>query len=894
MDPSSSPAYPSDHSGPRVSICTITRNRPALLSLLAGCVLEQDYPLALLEWVVIDDSDPGQQADLGSVEQAGVALRYVRLSEPLPLGAKRNLCHQHATGELLVVMDDDDYYPPSRVPEAVKVLLAGQGDVAGCPRMPLLLLPEGSHWLTPCFAANDATANTLAYRRSYVQAGHRFEPEAWQTEEVAFLNGFVTPLLPLDPARSLTCIGHGSNTVDKRLWIARNGERWFERLPADAPGFPPQQYLCRYMQALGLPDPGQRSAATPQAEQQVPAGRPWRVAVVTPYCGEPLELIHRCHASVVAQEVACTHVLVADGPGHPELPDWNCRHIILGIAHGDNGNTPRGVGALVAMNEGFDCIAFLDADNWLGPDHVRRAIETQARGGFEVVFTGRHIVFPDGRRLTVLPEEERRHRHADTSCMVLFEPAFSSLALWAQMPSLYGPLCDRVMFQQLMARHCCGWSEAPTVYFETWYEGHFLAAGLLPPRNAKFLPLHPAMAWQEAAVLFRQRCSLPVYVGSEGEGPDKPRINLVTVLAPPRSGGTLLQSRLCSYLGFEGVPENHFLYHCVARLGPDPRTRHSGALLRQLLAETLGQDPRLKPHDRSLRGLEQALRSDRSYTLLEATFRALLALTPPETMDFARSYGRVTVLDRSCSLPLVADVLFQCLPDHRALLLLRDPLDQIASVLRTSRRFPEAWGAEVLDLERLCRTYLESLATPLQSAPAGQLLLVSHARLVHHEAATLEQVCAWLGLKPNAFFALEPLAPPDNGPDHWSNRVHEDGWRRQLELLPTRLLRQEPWKQGCIAAELYAGTKCQAAAPALKTLGGAEREAAERLFEPVRELMGQIDAGKLPDQTHPVEPMVAVDHGLDPSLSDLVHRVLEGLTYHASRAPTRSRVTDIA
>lgn len=880
---------PSEPAEPRVSLGTITHNRPALLALLAGCVVAQDYPPERLEWVVIDDSDPGQEPDLSVLEQVGIALRHVRLTQRLPLGAKRNLCHEHASGELLVLMDDDDYYPPSRVPEAVAVLMAGQGEVAGCPRMPLLLLPEGSRWLTPSFHVNDATANSLAYRRSYVEAGHRFDPEAWQAEEVSFLEEFATPLLRLDPARTLTCIGHGSNTVDKRLWIARNGLHRFERLPADAPGFPPEDWQRRYCSALGLPEPAQSTPIAQPSLQTPPAPEPppWRVAVITPYCSEPLELLRRCHASVLAQEVPCTHVLVADGPGHSELAEWDCRHIVLGACHADNGNTPRSLGALAAMNEGYDCIAFLDADNWYAPDHLRRVIDTQATGGFDVVFSGRHIVFPDGRRLTQLPEEERSHRHADTSAMVLFEPAFSSLALWTQMPRLYAPLCDRVVFQQLMARHRCGWSDAPTLFFETWYAGHFLAAGLLPPRNAKFLPLQPAAAWEAAAEDFRRRCPLPVYAGGEGVGPDKPRINLVTILAPARSGGTLLQSSLCRYLGFEGIPENQFLYHCVARLGPETRTRHPGELLRQVLAEPLQGDPRLKPHDRSLRGLEQALRSDRSYTLLEATFRAVLALTPPEAMAFARSYGQVTVLDRSCTLPLVADVLFQCLPEHRALLVLRDPVVQIASVRRMMESYPDAWACPDSSLAALCRHYLQSLAMPLQAAPPGQLRLVSHGRLLARPQEEIEAVCSWLGLEPNAFFALEPL---EAGPPAWINRVHEKAWQRELEALPGRLLHEEPWKEACLAAALHAPLFGAGPAGSIADSGvsgefsRAEREQLEHLFAPVCALIRRIDAGE-PEPwactaaSASMAPGPAVS-GLASDLPELVRQVLDGLGRH--------------
>jgi hypothetical protein len=128
-------------------------------------------------------------------------------------------------------------------------------------------------------------------------------------------------------------------------------------------------------------------------------------------------------------------------------------------------------------------------------------------------------------------------------------------------------------------------------------------------------------------------------------------------------------------------------------------------------------------------------------------------------MAFARAYGQVTVLDRSCTLPLVADVLFQCLPEHRAVLMLRDPLEQIASVRRMIACHAEGWRFPDPSLEALGRIWLESLAIPLMAAPVGQLLLVSHERLLQRQSETVEAVCVWLGLEPNAFLAVEQLDP---------------------------------------------------------------------------------------------------------------------------------------
>lgn len=867
-----------------VSLCTITRNRPALLELLAVCVLAQDHPCHLLEWVIVDDSDAAAPTpDLNVVRQAGIAVQHLRLAERLPLGAKRNLGHDHASGELLVLMDDDDYYPPSRVPEAVAVLMAGDGEVAGCPRMPLLLLPEGSRWLTPSFHVNDATGNSLAYRRSYVEAGHRFDPEAWQAEEVAFLEEFATPLLRLDPARTLTCIGHGSNTVDKRLWIARNGEHRFERLPADAPGFPPHDWLRRYCRALGLPGPAVDMVGTSldgAAAESAPASapHPWRVAVITPYCSEPLELLRGCHDSVLAQEVACTHFCVADGPGHPELAGWDCRHIVLGVPHADIGNTPRGLGALAAMNEGFDCIAFLDVDNWWAPDHLRRAIATQAEANASVVFASRHIVFPDGRRLTRMPDEDQARRLADTSAMVLFKPAFSSLALWAQIPSLLAENGDRVMFSQLMASHRCAWVMHPTVYYESWWLGHFLAAGVLPPLNAKFLRRHPQQAWLEAAEEFRQRSPTPVHLPHDLVGSVKARLNLVSILGPSCSGGTLLQSGLCRHFGYAGIPENQFLFHYISCCGSDHQLRLDGAELQQRLAHHQPRHPLAKAHDLRPSGLEQAIRPGRSYTMLEAYFRVIHALTPPAALEFSRAWGQVTVLERSATLALVADALYRCLPEHRAVLMVRDPLAQIAAVRRLQRDHPEAWSQNGIEpaylLPHLSRVYLQSLAIPLAAAPPGQLMLVRFEQLLAAPEAVIRQVSAFLGLDPNRYLALEPL-PAEDG--RYRNDAPERQWRELVAALPQQLLHGEPWKQHCLMA--MPGEGMPACTEGLEPLSSEERQGLGGWFASLQHALDWLD--RLERSPEAAPPVIAPpDAGADPELSDLAAEVAEGLVRH--------------
>ena len=94
-----------------------------------------------------------------------------------------------------------------------------------------------------------------------------------------------------------------------------------------------------------------------------------KAAVITPYYKEELETLLRCHLSVRAQEVECRHFLVADGFANETIRQSDCEHICLSTPHHDNGNTPRAIGALSAINKGFEVIFFLDADNWFELDH---------------------------------------------------------------------------------------------------------------------------------------------------------------------------------------------------------------------------------------------------------------------------------------------------------------------------------------------------------------------------------------------------------------------------------------------------------------------------------------------------------------------------------------------
>ena len=49
-------------------------------------------------------------------------VKYFKYDTKMKLGKKRNLLHEKSKGDIIVYMDDDDYYPPQRVSHAVQKL----------------------------------------------------------------------------------------------------------------------------------------------------------------------------------------------------------------------------------------------------------------------------------------------------------------------------------------------------------------------------------------------------------------------------------------------------------------------------------------------------------------------------------------------------------------------------------------------------------------------------------------------------------------------------------------------------------------------------------------------------------------------------------------------------
>lgn len=200
---------------PFVSIITPTYNRRKFIPQLIHLYKSQTYPKDRMEWLIADDGTD-KVGDL--FEEAAKTIpniRYIQLEDKLLIGQKRNLLNKEAKGDIIVAMDDDDYYPPERVAHVVQKFAQNPKiELAGSSEMLLLFTNDKKIYRVGPYGANHATNGTFGYRKSYAKA-HLYNEVQTHAEERSFLEDYKHPMIQLDPMKTILVLCHNDNTFDK-------------------------------------------------------------------------------------------------------------------------------------------------------------------------------------------------------------------------------------------------------------------------------------------------------------------------------------------------------------------------------------------------------------------------------------------------------------------------------------------------------------------------------------------------------------------------------------------------------------------------------------------------------------------------------------------------------
>ena len=196
---------------PLVSVCTPTFNRRPFIPSMIKCFNHQTYPKDKIEWIIIDDGDDS----IEDLIKDHPNVKYHRYEKKMKLGKKRNLMHEKSKGDIIVYMDDDDYYPPTRIEHAVKMLTSSKHLVAGASEIYIYFKHVQQMWQFGPYGPNHATAGTFAFKKELLQIT-KYNEEKSLAEEKEFLKSYSIPMIQLEPKQTILVFSHTQNTFDKK------------------------------------------------------------------------------------------------------------------------------------------------------------------------------------------------------------------------------------------------------------------------------------------------------------------------------------------------------------------------------------------------------------------------------------------------------------------------------------------------------------------------------------------------------------------------------------------------------------------------------------------------------------------------------------------------------
>ena len=196
---------------PFVSICTPTFNRRPFFPSLIKCVDNQLYPKHRIEWIIVDDGSDKIEDLVVNIPY----VKYVKMEEHLTIAKKRNLLNDMTRGDIIVNMDDDDYYPPERISHAVEMLTQNETFLcAGASQLYMYFNKLSKMYRFGPYGVNHATAATFAYKRELLNMT-RYNDDTAFAEEKLFLKNYTIPMIQLDPVKTILVFAHSQNSVDK-------------------------------------------------------------------------------------------------------------------------------------------------------------------------------------------------------------------------------------------------------------------------------------------------------------------------------------------------------------------------------------------------------------------------------------------------------------------------------------------------------------------------------------------------------------------------------------------------------------------------------------------------------------------------------------------------------
>ena len=246
-----------------ISILTTSQlKRNNTLQILFDIIKNQTYK-NIYEWIIVEGSQSKGDAIINEKliknniierDDYNFIIKYIPYTKKVNLGNLRNKGNDMAKGDIIIWMDDDDFYFNTYVEHCYETLNNSNLLIAGSTNIYVhdLVLEKNIQLNFKNIVSNYMSNNVMAYKKEYLIL-HRYNNEDKSNEEQAFTHNFTEKYEELNPDKSIIHLLHSYNTFNKRRGILdstfKRAIGW-EPCTIDLVSLIPAKYLEKYKKHL--------------------------------------------------------------------------------------------------------------------------------------------------------------------------------------------------------------------------------------------------------------------------------------------------------------------------------------------------------------------------------------------------------------------------------------------------------------------------------------------------------------------------------------------------------------------------------------------------------------------------------------------------------------------
>ena len=216
--------------GPKVSILTVSQVKRIPFIHNLSKMIQHQKDVKIHEWIITngcttDEEHDKFNEDIKSIECTGVNIKIVAEKKLAYryIGAFRNLANRNASGDIIICMDDDDYYFKDYVSSCVDILTKNKNvELVGCSAMLMYDYGFDTVFRLKSFGPNHTVNCCMGYRREYFDR-HKYDETRPTGEERSFLDNYQSKMEQLPVMSSIIHMSYADNTFSgKRLNMLNN------------------------------------------------------------------------------------------------------------------------------------------------------------------------------------------------------------------------------------------------------------------------------------------------------------------------------------------------------------------------------------------------------------------------------------------------------------------------------------------------------------------------------------------------------------------------------------------------------------------------------------------------------------------------------------------------